>query len=78
MDDAFCQIGAEIGFQLKAPTGEKIEQAIWQHFPVLNNETEYEEILARIDLAQSISSEKLIIHSNSQLVVGQINEEYKT
>ena len=41
MDDVFRQIGAEIGFQLKAPTGEKIEQAIWLDFLVLNNEIEY-------------------------------------
>ena len=43
-----------------------------------NNEIEYEAILARIDLAQSVSSERLLIRSDSQLVVGQVNGEYKT
>ena len=42
-----------------------------------NNETEYEEILTRIDLATSISSKKIIIRSDSQLVVGQVNGEYE-
>ena len=78
MDNASHQTRSESGFQLKAPTGEKIEQAIWLNFPVSNNETEYEAILAGIDLAQSVSSEKFIICSDSQLVVGQINEEYET
>ena len=43
-----------------------------------NNEVEYEAILAGIDLAISVSSEKIIIQSDSQLVVGQVNGEYET
>ena len=77
MDDASRQTGAGVGLQLKAPTRERIEQAI-QSFPTSNNETEYEAILAGIDLANSVSSEKLIICSDSQLVVGQVNGEYET
>ena len=47
-------------------------------FLVSNNEAEYEAIIARIDLALSISLEKIIIRSDSQLVVGQVNGEYET
>ena len=36
-----------------------------------------EEILVRINLAKSVSLEKLIIHSDFQLVVGQVNGEYE-
>ena len=43
-----------------------------------NNETEYESILVEINLAQSVSSKKLLIRSDSQMVVGQVNEEYET
>ena len=43
-----------------------------------NNETEYKEILAEVDLPNFVSSEKLIISSDSQLVVGQVNGEYET
>ena len=43
-----------------------------------NNETKYEAILAKIDLAKFVSSEKLIIRSDSQIVIGQVNGEYKT
>ena len=64
--------------QLKSPIGEKIEHVIWLDFPASNNETEYEAILAGIDLAMSVSSEKIIIQSDCQLVVGQVNGEYKT
>ena len=64
--------------QLKALIGERLEQAIRLDFPTSNNDIEYESILVEIDLAQSVSSEKLLIHNDSQLVVGQVNGEYET
>ena len=70
VDGASRQTRPGVGLQLKALTGERIEQAIRLDFPASNNETEYEAILARIDLTTSISSEKIIIRSDSQLVVG--------
>ena len=70
-------MGVGVGLQLKAPTGDRVEQAIRLDFPISNKATEYEVILAGIDLAQSVSSEKLLICSDSQLVVGQVSEEYE-
>ena len=78
MDGASRQTGVRVGLQLNALTGERVEQAIRLDFPFSNNETEYEAILARIDLAQSLSSEKLLIRSDSRLVVGHVNKEYET
>ena len=78
MGKASRQTGAGVGLQLKALIGERVEQAIRLDFPASNNETEYEAILVEIDLAQSVSSEKLFICSDSQLVVGQVNREYET
>ena len=78
MDGSSPHTGAGVGLQLKSPTGEIIEQAIRLDFLASNNETEYEAILAGINLARSVSSENLLIHSDSQLVVGQVNGEYET
>ena len=78
MDGASRQTGAELGLQLEAPTGEVIERAIRLDFHTSNNEVEYEAIIAGLDLAISISSEKIIKRSDSQLVVGQVNGEYET
>ena len=58
VDDAFHQMGAGVGLKLKAPTGERIEQAIRLDFPASNNETEYEAILDGVDLAKFVSSKK--------------------
>ena len=58
VDSASRQTGAGVDLRLKAPTGVMIELAIQLDFPASNNETEYEAILAEIDLATSISSGK--------------------
>ena len=42
MDDTSRHTGAGVSLQLKAPTREVIEQAIWLDFLDSNNETEYE------------------------------------
>ena len=64
--------------QLKSQAREKIEQAIRLGFSASNNESEYETILAGIELAATVSAEKLLIRSDSQLVVEQVNEEYES
>ena len=78
MDGASRQTGAWVGLQLKSLTRERVEHAIRLNFPASNNEKEYEAILAGIDLAQSLSSEKLLICNDSQLVVRQVKGEYET
>ena len=78
MDGTLRQTGAGLGLQLKALIGEIIEQAIRLDFPASNNKAKYEAIIVGIDLAIFVSSEKIIIKSDSQLVVGQVNGEYET
>ena len=75
VDGASRQTGVGVGLQLKAPTRERIEQAIRLDFPVSNNKAEYEAILVGIDLVISVSSYKIIIQSDSQVVVGQVSRE---
>ena len=75
VNGASRQTGAGIGLQLKSLVGEKIEQAIRLGFNAYNNESKYEAILAGIELAAIMSTEKLLIRNDSQLVVGQVNEE---
>ena len=69
MDGDSRKTGAGVGLQLKAPTGERIEKTIRLDFPASNNEAEYEAILVGIDLTISVSSKKIIIQSDFQLVV---------
>ena len=78
VDGASQQTEAGLGLQLKAQIGEIIEHALRLDFSTSNNEAEYGVIITGIDLAISVSSEKIIIRSDSQLVVGQVNGDYET
>ena len=78
VDGASRQIEASIGLQLKSPTGEKIEQVVRLGLNASNNESEYEAILAGIELAAAVSADKLLIQSDSQLVVRQVNAYYES
>ena len=78
VDGASRQTRASISFQLKSPTGEKIEQTIRLGFNASNSELEYEAILAEIELVATVSTDKLLIQSDSQFVVGQVNAKYES
>ena len=77
VDGASRHTGAGIGLQLKSPVGERIEQAIQLGFNASNNESEYEALLSGIELVAIVSIDKLLIQSDSQSVVGQVNEEFE-
>ena len=78
VNGASRQTGVGIGLQLKSLDREKIEHAIRLGFSTSNNEPEYEVILAGIELATTVSADRLLIRSDSQLVVGQVNEDYES
>ena len=77
MDGASIHMGAGLGLQLKALIGELIEHAISLDFFASNNEADYEAIISDLNLAICVSLEKIIIRSDSQLVVRQVNDEYE-
>ena len=64
--------------QLRTLSRDKIEQSIRLGFSASNNESKYEAILAKLELAAALSADGLLIWSDSQLVVGQVNEEFES
>ena len=78
IDGVSRQSGAGIGLQLRTPSGDKIKQSIWLGFSASNNESEYEAILAVLELATVVYADRLLIRSDSQLVVGQVNKEFES
>ena len=78
IDRVSRQTGAGIGLQLRSPSGDKTEQAIRLRFSASNNESEYEAILAGLELEATLFADKLLVRSDSQLVVGQVNEEFES
>ena len=78
IDEVSSKTGAGVGLQLKSPSGDKIEHAIRLGFSASNNEPEYKAILAGLELAAALFADKLLVKSDSQLVVGQVNEEFES
>ena len=77
VDGASRQSGADIGLQLTSPVGERIEQAVRLGFDDSNNESEYEALIVKVELALAVGAKNLLIRSDSQLVVGQVNAEFE-
>ena len=68
---------SRIGLILQSPTGEPMEKAIHLNFSATNNEVEYEVVLVGLDLALVLVATKLEIRNDSQLIFGQIQQEYE-
>ena len=54
-----------------------MEQSIRCEFRATNNEAEYEALIAGLDLAKSLNIKKIQVHSDSQLVVRQLEGSYE-
>ena len=78
VDGASRQSGAGISLQLTSPAGERIEQAVHLGFDASNNESEYEALIAGVELALVVGADNLQIQSDSQLVVRQVNAEFES
>ena len=62
---------------LISPKKHKIHYALHFRFQESNNEAEYEALLAGLRLAKELKVNHLKVHSDSQLVVNQVNETYQ-
>ena len=69
--------GSSAGLILTSPEGIDIEYALRFGFHASNNEAEYEAVIAGLNLAHSLEVDQLEVHSDSQLVVRQIEDIYE-
>ncbi|XP_070003532.1 uncharacterized protein [Nicotiana sylvestris] len=66
---------AGLGIVLVPPTTETIRQAIKCH-SITNNEAEYEVVIAGLELVRELGINRIVIKSDSQLVVNQMLGTY--
>ena len=64
--------GSGLGIVLTSPDGDMLERSINCGFKVMNNEAEYEAMIASLDLAKEISMQRLIVYNDSQLFINQM------
>ncbi|XP_071924890.1 uncharacterized protein [Coffea arabica] len=70
--------GSGAGLLLEDPHGELCSYALRFDFTISNNEAEYEEIIAGLQLAHKLGARRILVNSDSHLVVCQILSEYET
>jgi len=54
-----------------------IDCAIHLQFPTTNNIAEYKAVLTGLDLAKAAGASLVVIHSDSQVIVGHVNGNYE-
>ena len=54
-----------------------LKYGVQLQFPVTNNETEYEVVLASLRVATALGVKNVRLRSDSKLIVGQITKEYE-
>lgn len=69
--------GSRTGVILESHTGYLVEHSVKFGFKASNNVVEYEAALAKIDLANTVKAKRILIKSNSLLVVGQSTREFE-
>ncbi|XP_012852918.1 PREDICTED: uncharacterized protein LOC105972502 [Erythranthe guttata] len=77
VDGSSTATGGGACIVLTSPDGDEFEYAQRFDFKASNNEAEYEALIAGIRLALAAGARKLIIHSDSQLVVNQVLGTYE-
>ncbi|KAF7152305.1 hypothetical protein RHSIM_Rhsim01G0158700 [Rhododendron simsii] len=61
---------------LTSPKGQRLSYALRFEFKATNNEAKYEALVVGLELAKAVGVKHLLAKSDSQLVVGQVLEEY--
>ncbi|XP_059669197.1 uncharacterized protein LOC132314338 [Cornus florida] len=68
---------AGAGIVITTADGTKLQQSIRLTFPAINNEAEYEALLAGLRLANQLQVRCLKVFSDSQLIVNQVTGKYQ-
>ena len=77
MDGSSNRLTGGAGIVLLSPEGDAIECMVRLDFPATNNESEYEALIAGLDLAKAAGAAKVVIHCDSQVVTNQVNGDYE-
>ena len=62
---------------LLSPEGDVVECMVRLDFPTINNEAEYEALVAGLGLAKAAEATSVVIYCNSQVITNQVNGDYE-
>ena len=70
--------GAGAGILFISPTREQLWYVLRLHFPASNNVAEYEACFHGLRIAIELSVKRLLVYSDSALVINQLNKDWDT
>jgi ribonuclease HI len=77
-NDAYCHLGSAAAAVLKSPSGIKLRYALQLNCDnCTNNMAEYEGLLLALRKARAVGARRLVILTDSELIVGHIGKTYK-
>jgi ribonuclease HI len=68
--------GTCAGVLLISPTGEQLKYVLQIFWNISNNKAEYEALLHRLRLAASLGIKRLLVYSDSVVVINQVNKSW--
>ena len=66
-----------VGVVLHSPEGDEVECMVQLDFPTINNEANYEALIAGLDLAKAAGATNVVVYCDSQVVTNQVNGDYE-
>ena len=76
-DGSSTQQGGRAGIVITSPENDVLKYGIQLKFSITNNEAEYEALLAGLRIARALGAEKIVLKSDSQLVIGQVRGDFE-
>ena len=77
MDHLIGRLGGGGDVVLLSPEGDVVECMVRLDFPTINNEAEYEALVAGLSLARAVGATSVVIYCNSQVITNQVNGNYE-
>ena len=77
-DGSSTQKRGEAGIVITSPEKDVLKYGVQLKFPITNNEAEYEALLIGLRIARARRAKKIVLKSDSQLVIGQVRGDFET
>nr|XP_011459735.1 PREDICTED: uncharacterized protein LOC105350069 [Fragaria vesca subsp. vesca] len=77
VDGSSNQARSGAGLVLTTPQNDELKYALRFNFKASNNEVEYEALIAGLRIAKELEATQVRVHSDSQLMVNQVLEEFQ-
>ena len=71
------QHGGGAGIVITSPENDDLEYGVQLKFSITNNEAEYEALLAGLRITRALEAQKIVLKSDSQLVLGKVRGDFE-